>query len=759
MENVFSQLLHKQTSAFIKSISYNVDNQLRKEQMTSICYARSYYYLLYLSFFQDPELLTFTLKELLHDIMLTPNVYLTNPDSATAQIFPKSLKKLHSMPEMFAKNLLNALLKNQRIEITGIKGYLPKNYLSYCTFPALYGFFTSKKLCDCVEAFLIQLLKSSSFSSKPIPKSPETREKNHSASSFTMPNLKLTTSSSSSSLTPKKSNPQLYDSPLSSQSLHLSSSSETQTIYRFILAFLFSAFSFTDVLWHNLSQKIGKKIYTNYDEVLNALKASIRETAPLFPMSIYRVLLKLVEINQKLAVDIFYDYLMITFQIYQTQNDEGLFFTCKKVVYDVLSVDASSSKESNPNYQKIYYNSTLNNKVNVTTENNSNVHRDFELLNSLLVPLSSIKKGISLCPNYLKSCGFSNISIYVSYLDFVFFTQYFYGNVTNINANENDQEYKHQEKLHRVINDFQTRMSDQHELKKFYPYCILYYPTFLTENQKKIEIEAPFCQKYVDYLNQADEFAQNEAMKKKLNEKFDRVESFIEKQRNLNLAYDLNTTLNRLRLNSFTYLMTNFLNKHCKSFKTVQEAFNTTIEFSTFSNDSSSLFLPLFQCCLNKYHFSHSLIPNHMRNLFSQFQENVNNHEWELINSFRGNRYLFELTSMLTNPTIGRLMGDSMKIFTFLFQQCSVINDNIQDLSISLPQMILFIVKVSQYRPFLDVFIFFSKLIFTDGRIEKKIDPEIVKLWNVFFQSIWLGIKASDVLIEDVTMFNPYNKK
>ena len=109
---------------------------------------------------------------------------------------------------------------------------------------------------------------------------------------------------------------------------------------------------------------------------------------------------------------------------------------------------------------------------------------------------------------------------------------------------------------------------------------------------------------------------------------------------------------------------------------------------------------------------------------------------------------------MLTTPRIGRSFGDAFRLFNFLFSQCFTVSDYYSSENFTFSEMISFIVKVSRYDFFLDVFIIFSIFIFTNQEIVEKINLKIIHNWETFFD----GIRSNEQLFQMIVKDDQVNK-
>lgn len=723
MSDLFSYLLQESTHNSLLFNTSNINDQLSKERSTSVYYARSYYYLIYIQFFQDPELEKFSVFELARDIMLDPTVYLTSPDYSTAQIFPITLKRFHADPLPVADYLLNLLIKNKRIFVPSLKIEIPKNFIAFCNFPALYGFFTDPELNDCAYEFLKNLISLSELGCE--ESSP--RRKKRGSQNLKMPSLKMNSSLSTSELNRIANLPLYEDSPLIPKTNRYSQSM-AQIIYNFVFSFLLSSFSFTDILWHKVNEKIGKMVFLEYSQALNAIKESIKESSSLLPEKVYLILKELKEIDPKLTIDIVYDFLMVTFQFWQKQDGEGLTFTCNSTVFRVLETQ-------HPQFSKKIYNNEILNVIYGQNHERGNAtrYRDIEVLNSFLYG----KSHISLLPDYFNYCSFGNFFLVVSYIDLIIYSRCF------CDSSDNSPKMAFQQKLQIILNDRYPKL----DKKRFSPYSIIYYPTLKPQTK---EIESPFFEKYFGILKKDDfDFSDK---KSKLTCNLDLYENLIEKKRNLNLANDFNLTLDRLRKNAFSYVMSCFLKK--RHYYKLNEIFRLSLKLSSYLYNPSSLFLQILQSFLNNFILDESFISKKLRSAFVYCQEKIIKEEWESINTYKGNTYLFNIAAMLTTPRIGRSFGDAFRLFNFLFSQCFIVSDYYSSENFTFSEMISFIVKVSRYDFFLDVFIIFSIFIFTNQEIVEKINLKIIHNWETFFD----GIRSNEQLFQMIVKDDQVNK-
>ncbi|KAK8895775.1 hypothetical protein M9Y10_013660 [Tritrichomonas musculus] len=712
MDDLFSFILKQSTSQSLLFHTSNINDKLEKERITSVYYARSYYYLIYIQFFLDSEIGALPFGDLIRDILIDPNVYLSPPDYSSAQIFPITLKRFHTDPLPVADYLLNLLNQHKSPYIPNLKIYLPKNFIAFCNFPALYSYFTDPELNKCAYEFLKNLISLSELGCEDSP-----RQKKNGATNFTMPKLKMNSSLSTSELSKIAETHFPEDSPLLPISKRYSLSM-AQIVYNFVLSYLLSSFSFTDILWHRVNEKIGKMVFLDYTQALNAIKVSIKESSPLLPVYVYQILYDLNQIDQQVALDIVYDFLMITFQLWQKHDGEGLTFTCNSTILRVLATQYP------PYSKKIYTNEVLNVIYGRNREKRNSIKiRDIGVLESFLYNNSRI----SVLPSYINSCGFGNLFLCVSYFDLIIYSQCFC---------DNSPKMVFQQRLQTILNE-QYPKSDK---RRFYPFGLNYYPNW---SSKGNDIESPFFGKYLNILKNGETNEGNDVKKKLINQ-FNAFEVLIEKKRNLQIAKDLNSSLDRLRKNAFSFVLSCFFKD--RRYTQMSDVFHQSIKYSNCFHNPSSLFLQLFQSLLNVFSLPDNYISKRLRSSFILYQEKISKEDWELYNDYNGNKYLFQLASMLTTPRIGHSLGDAFRLFNYLFKQCFIVSDYYKSESVNFTSMITFIVKVSRYEFFLDIFIFFSMIIFTNQEIVEKIDLDIIHNWEKFF----CGFRSNEPLFQDI---------
>ncbi|OHT01901.1 hypothetical protein TRFO_31195 [Tritrichomonas foetus] len=644
-----------------------VKHKLSTFQRGSIYYSRSFYLLTYLSFFKEGEFDHIPLSDVINDIMLDIGVLPSFPDGFTAQVFTKVLKKLHSDPKSYVEKLIAKIFT------------MPMNYFAFCSFPSLFGFFTTAQLTKCAGDFILELIR---------------RERTG------------------------------------------------KVLFNFVLSFMLSSFSFIDAFWLSLHRKIGQKSHMKIEEANHEMAETIKNCMPLISEPVYKAIRELTRKNKRIAIDVIYNFLAVTFKIWYNQSGEGLTFACGDVIRNAL---------------------LMNNDINI--------------LRSFLYR----KKGqISTIPEYFRSCGFRNIFLCFSSIDFVYFSKCFVDN-----------------KLF-LSNDYFSNTEN-----RFWPYIIDYYPSIKVEKSK---IESPLFYDYVSeifaFTNQ-NKIAQdgteqiitnknhNKAHGNQLNvkvtsskekennssieksnflnifksevetnadnviSKIMKAEKIIELQRNLLTAENIHSSLSRIRNNAFSYSISCFIkNKHFCSFDRIFHECSTITNMALFTR---SLFEPLYQCCLNNLDLPKHITPPDIKLMFSTFQEEMNNKDWMKVHNYKGNKFAFEIASFLNRRKIESL-GDSFKMLNYIFHLISVTDDYFCDSAYTWVDIMNFVIKVSHYDFLLETFLIFEKIIFTKEEVTKRFKEKEVDNWKLFFQTMWSGIITNDEMFHKILKFDPLQK-
>ena len=534
----------------------------------------------------------------------------------------------------------------------------------------------------------------------------------------------------------------------------ISNKTPSYILSNIILAMLLSSYSFTDALWLSIHSLVGNKRHMTTKEMRDLIAITIKKVAPLLPIYVYQTLQESHKHCKKSALEAVYKYLAITFKLWYNGTGEGKTFSCGDVLKDALI----------KNY-------------------------DPKILKSFLYR----KCGkVPVYPNYYSSCKIRNFSLCFSSRDFELFSKCFMVN-TQI--------------------DFSMNFNSSYE-NEYWPYLINYFPKFdfhLKAFPDSSLLSSLFDSSLTGMINNDISDDQVRAIQK-FKKNIQQSEKLINQKFNLKIAIDISNTLKKLKNSAFSYLFSSLIQYN--KINDLETAFHTALSISQFAiHSNNELFFLIFQCCLNKLTFndclhpiqknSHcqrrkslapsinksyslesftppspntiqiipdipnsiakvppTIIPPKIKKLFSKFQEEIQFEVWNKFHYFRGNKFIFELATLLTRRQITHI-GAAFEIMNFIFNIIATIENYYNDSSFSWVDIMSFILKVSHYESLFEIFVIFEKIIFKSDLIIQKLDPDIVEKWKLFFKTMWANLITNDELFHGTMTLdfgNPFSQ-
>ena len=582
-----------------------------------------------------------------------------------------NIPSIDPLPTQIMINVLHSLYQQPRPFVHALIRYGMNEaeacQFSHTLFPALFNYFTSKEMCEAGSVFILELI---------------------------------------------------------------SAHADDFIIKQIICSFLFSAYSFIDVIWCSFSRKYENYGYPDENIIHETILSSIESSTPLLTSSHYFVIRELYSYNKLLLYKIIFSiFLPNSFLLWATRSPYGLSLNSLRLVSNYFE----------------------NNKTKITEKGN-------EILNAF------IKKSnyrISLIPSYLEQCNMSCEFMIFSKNDISLFCKYFNSMSNKIVMFSELKEFINSTESSNFspfsISFFHSHPSNKYQLqRKKFKNTLIQIPEIDTSKfyekdsfmesiyQQYITKGLQICHSNISYFK-SEQFIKYKTIKQiehMISASSIQEETILLKE-TLNNIKDLYSSIKRLH----NFILGWFIQENLMPAMNIKQIkydqIPQTIKLLIHKHDTFRLtsFIELLDLIeIEEYKIDNNIINKIFMKVISSKEEK----EYSL---FKKSDVITGLPIKLTNRDVLRA-GQFFVLMNFIVETINgITKSSAKTLNKNL--IMKFVLRMSNCERNILFFLFFEKIVFRSNFI-KYIPQEVLNNFNFFFQSMWDLLKSDSKLLMQI---------